>query len=201
MATFAEIVTEVMEITARPDLVTLTRQSIRAAIVAAHSLQDFDRDIKEVALAGYVPPVVSTGEALEVQYHEEELPADFRQVTRVIANFGADGIRDKFVKESGSLLYRYVGSREAWTYRILGNNIRVGFVGSPVSLSIAYYGFPAIDTAAPSTDSWICAGASHEYITLHAAQRVFRSLGMADDARMLDPQLGEARADLLANYS
>lgn len=200
MATFAEIQAEVIENTARPDLVVLTKQSIRAAIVAAHSLQDWARDIKTHVFSSYVPPVQDT---LAVQYYEEPLPSDFRQIARVIADFGSGNVWDDFKQESGSQLFLYSGSRQPFTWRIVGNTLRIGFTGAPVALTMEYYSFPAIvtNTDPATTDSWIVANALSEYVTILATQRVLRAIGMADDARMLDANLGEARADLLANYS
>ena len=200
MATFAELEQGVYEITVRTDLQTLTRQSLRAAIVAAHSLQDWERDLVQETFVDYIAPTLSS-ESLQPNYQEFVLPERFRQANRIIADMGDGVLIDKFVREQGQQLYLYGGSREPFTYRVVGNNIRIGFVGAPDSLTLEYFSFPEIDTAAPSTTSWIAASALHEYIVLHAAQRVLRSIGMPEDARALDNLLAEARADLLANYS
>lgn len=200
MATFADLETAVYEITVRPDLVTLTRQSLRAAIVAAHSLQEWPRDKKEMVCDDYVAPVV-TSDSLEPLFFDQDLPADFRSVNRVIADFGAGNTYDGFKQEQGGSLFLYTGNRQAFTYRLLGNTLRIGYTGAPVQIVLEYFGFPAIDTTAGTTDSWIAASAMSEFITIHAAQRVLRSIGMADDARMLDANLAEARAELLAAYS
>lgn len=200
MATFAELEQAVYEITVRPDLQTLTRQSLRAAIVAAHSLQDWERDLVVADFAAYVVPSVSS-ESMQPNFQDFDLPAQYRQANRILADMGEGVVIDAFKREQKPQLYLYGGSREPYTYRVVGNQIRIGFVGAPVAIGIEYYSFPSIDTATPNTDSWIAASALHEFIVIHAAQRVLRSIGMADDARALDFQLAEARADLLANYS
>lgn len=201
MATFAEIENDVYEITARPDLVVLTRTSIRAAIVAAHSLQEWPRDKVQFVCTDYVVPPVST-DSVVPQFFDQTLPADYRSLNRVIADFGQGNLFDDFRQEQGGQLFLYSGHRNPFTWRELGNTVRIGYVGAPVQILLEYFAFPAVViTEPPSTTSWIVASSLHEYITIHAAQRVFRSLGMADDARMLDNNLIEARADLLASFS
>lgn len=60
MGVFADLVTEVMAVTGRPDLVTQTNSAVRSATLSAHTFDYFPKDLFETAIQWQVPDYVQS---------------------------------------------------------------------------------------------------------------------------------------------
>lgn len=60
MGVFADLVTEVIAVTGRPDLVTQTNSAVRSATLSAHSFEYFPKDIFETAIQWQTPDYVQS---------------------------------------------------------------------------------------------------------------------------------------------
>lgn len=210
MATLQQLCDEVYEVTARPDLVLLTQQSVRDAIRNAHLLQDWPRDVIRANLLDYVAP--PQAQDFRKSFVTLALPSDLRKIIRVIATYNGGATPrtcDGFVLEQTRELFQYTGEQTPNTYRVLGTNIEIGFREVPDAIALEYYGMPQIVFANPDEDppvaeshtSWILQLDAIEFIVKRAAQKVLRSIGAADDARALDAEVQLASVELLTNYS
>lgn len=205
MTTLQTLCENVYEITARPDLVTLTKMCVRDAIRAAHSLQDFDRDVEVVALTDYAAPPSTEG--LTKQFVDCAMLPLTRQTVAIVADFGDNSPPfDGFEKTQRELvLYDY--SPEPYTYEIRGASYHIGFTRVPVSLHAKVRRFPIITFAstvppvAEECTSWFLAESEISYIQYYAAAAVLRGIGMLDDARGLEALSQQAALQLVTNYS
>jgi hypothetical protein len=209
MPSLAEVCAAVYEITARPDLVVLTQQSVRAAIFEAHLLQDWPQDIRVHVAPDYVAPS-SSATPQGKQFFEIALPPDLRKINRILAvradpYSGQEIVNDAFVLEQGRQLVRYTGAPEPHTYRLLGSYLEVGTILPPASLQVEYFALPlvqfAVDAIPEAHSSWVLTAGCLEFVYLRAVQKVLRAIGMADDARALDGEAQLAATTLLSNYS
>ena len=205
MTTLQEVCALVYEITARPDLVTLTKMCVRDAVRKAHALQDFDRDVAVVSLADYVAPAAI--DTLEKQYVECNIPANMRQLIAVIATNEDGSKHDKFVPQGKLELFRYSYKPEPFTYEIRGTKIRIGFTTVPFAVEAKVRTYPALAFAidAPATpevnESWLLAADDYSFIVYSAAAAVYRAIGMNDDARGLDGQIQLSAVQVVNDYS
>lgn len=197
MATIPEIILEAQQYTGRPDShsLALIKSSIRRAILACHGAAFFDRDIKTVSLPDYA----YSNDGIYTGPVSTNLPK-FRTEHELIARYLDGSSFSDFTKVSQENVTDYFGSAVGAVYRILGNQITICYPGQPTSLQVHYFGWPAIDMALETTDSWVAAD-FHDAISFRAAALVFQSTGEDQDARTYLALYEEAKNELITNYA
>lgn len=195
MATFAEMLTAVTDITKRPELVTLTKLAVRQATLRAHHVDFFPRDRDSAVFVytvpsdgGFVdlPSIYSTAPQLRApEYLQSEDVATQKatenlEYTHSFKEFwDADGIRRQSV------------------FTINGESLRCSFASVTGRARLWYFKNPIVTDAAYS--SWI-ANAHQDEVAQWAAGIIWARTGFNEQAAQVQSSIEAFKADLVSSY-
>ena len=193
--TFATIIEDVQEITARTDLGMLPtiKRSIAEAIRNAHGIAHWERDLRIVPSAAYVYSPQGT--------FVETYPTRYRDMYKV---FMLDSSSPDLAQELERYTYQapqMFGLPLSQYYRVIGDGIRVNYSGMPTGFSFEYFQYPEVILGAtPATDSWI-AEINDTALVYFAAAKVFNAIG--DDAGLRNylTLYEQEKIELLRNHT
>lgn len=172
--TLTELVSEVSSLTRRPDQELNAVSYIRAATLAAHSLDDFSRDLVIATIANPAPL------EYKISIPHPAFWKKWKQLN-VADSAGTTGV--ELVETSISTLVDSYGYRKTNCYYIAGT-ATTAFLGelSP-QLQYSYYAYPNVSTTGYA--SWVAT--NHPYYLIYsAAARVFALLGRRDMAQQYE---------------
>lgn len=195
--TIASIVSEVQTITGKHGNthLPLLKDAIRRAILSCHAAAHFERDLVEYNFASFA---VDTS----TYKYTDSLPVRFREEhpKEPLIAFYTDGSKFKaFTKSTEEVLLDYFQFKTPNTYMIIGNQIIINYPGQPSAIHLKYFGFPAIDMGAETTDSWIVS--DYDIPVVHkSAYNVFAASGDQEGRGWQGELYTEAKDELLRNF-
>lgn len=187
MATYADLVADVITITNRPDLVDLTKLAVRHATLKAHKLDFFPKDIYETGIQWQIPAYIQSLEyrtlvprwrALKYlrKYDFTTSPGTPGDIFSVIT---PELILDSYNFQKDNVCY------------LAGEALEIRSNTKDINMLLSCYRHP--DTTEATYDSWIAldqpAAIVHE-----AARSVFKQIGY-------DEQSAEQRVEVTDQYS
>jgi len=171
---FAEIVSEVVGITKRPDKVQEISTAINAVISLCTMKASFAKDLVEISL-----PISSLLYGDTVQFDNvSPLPTIIR--FRKFKYIKAPGVRRYLLPIGADQVFTTASSLQLDRYYVGGNNLTYTLKELAQSLEIGYYQYPKVLSDFVGNDThWMLDIMPYTIIDLSAA-RIFRSVG--DDA-------------------
>ena len=189
MSTFTELVTDVMKLTKRPDLVEETKLAVRQATLKAHHSDYYYKDILEISFRFNTPASLQSLDyrALVPRYRS------LKYLRRFDASY-PDAIPFRFLKilDPNEALdqYSYVQSEVAY---VAGSYIQLRGSSDLDGMIMGCYIHP--DTTEVSYNSWIAL--DHPYaIVYEAALTVFKTIGYDEQAAMYERLVAQQLVEL-----
>lgn len=197
----SELVTSVMTITNRPDLVAETNLAIRRATQRLHGCESFPKDIRTVVLP--VSPAAMAG-AIDTSLAPF---TRFRAMKWLRESVPLPTGRERFLTklEPDMLTDSYgIGSTNIWWLAGSTINWNVAYLStSPSGLSaleLGYYQNPDTNLATyDASNSWIAVNEPWCIIE-EASAKILRLTGQLDVANALQQQADQSRFELIASY-
>ncbi len=180
--TLAELVLAVHDITNRPDLPTVALSGIRSATIAAHTSEDYPKDIVEKALS------MPTTDFVHSLMYLERFPR-FRRFA-YIRNY-ADGVPGDHIRSISPFATKDgYGLERTNVYYLAGDTVQLRTSQETNQFLIGAYVIPDVTEA--GYDSWIAR--EYPFAIIHsAAAFVLRRIGFAEEAAY---QMREAQAQM-----
>jgi hypothetical protein len=195
MATFAEMITAVTDITKRPELVTLTKQAVRQATLRAHHTDFFPRD-RDSAVLTYTPS--STASFIDIPGIYAAIPQlrtpEFLQSEDVSTQAPTENL--EFLN-SFKDFWDDQGIRKLSVFTQQGESLRCSFASATGRARLWYYLNPVVSDAAYS--SWI-ANAHIEEVAQWAAGIIWARTGFTEQASQAQTSVEAFKADLQSSY-
>lgn len=180
--TLAELVLAVHDITNRPDLPTVALSGIRSATIAAHTSEDYPKDIVERAIA---MPVVDYVHSL---MYLDRFPR-FRRFA-YIRNYADSTPGDHIRSISPFATKDGYGLERTNVYYLAGDTVQIRTAQETDQFLVGAYVIPDVTEA--GYDSWIAR--EFPFAIIHAAAAfVLRRIGFAEEAAY---QAREAQAQM-----
>lgn len=194
--TFATMIADVQEITARTDLgmLPIIKRSIAEAIRHVHGMAHFERDLKIVPATGYVYDGSGA--------FTETYPERYRDMYKI---FAVDSSQAACAQELERYTYQapqVFGIPLNQYYRIIGDGIKINYQGSPTAFTLEYFQYPnvSISSDPPTTDSWI-AELNDTTLVYFAAAKVFNVIGDDVGLRSYLALFEQEKIELLRNHT
>jgi hypothetical protein len=195
MATFAEMITAVTDITKRPELVPLTKLAIRQATLRAHHVDFFPRD-RDSAVFSYslsssavfvdIPNIYTTAPQLRAPEFLQSEDASTQDATENLEFYSS--FKD-FWDESGV--------RRQSVFTLNGETLRCSFASSTGRARLWYYKNPIVTEAAYS--SWI-ANSHQDEVAQWAAGIIWARTGFQEQAAQVQAAIESFKSDLQSSY-
>ena len=191
-----DTIADVIALIERPDLVVQARNMMRRALLQFHNADNFARDMVELDI-----PVLVTDTA-----RSDSLPLRFRQLARISALKDGVCIAHDFKERKGELLKDYFGFLVPNTWMVLGNNLRLNWLGGADTIRITYYSYPEwlvtgnVGEETVTCDSWIL----QEYdqgVMFATLSLLGMGVDKIEEANRWAASAEKARRELIATYS
>lgn len=178
MTTFAELETLTIEQTRRPEIPTITQAAIRTAVLRAHHVDFFPRDLSSTIIS-YTP---ADSEFYDIENVSSAIPR-LRSI-KTVQSIEAATVRptEQLEFRESDDLYDAAGDRRRSIYTLLGDTLRI-YPDSQTG-RIAAYAYLNPVTASATFNSWI-ANMYPDDIAAWASAIVFARTGFADMARQV----------------
>lgn len=192
MASFADIQSDVISITNRPNLVTQIQVAIRAATLKAHRLDYFPKDLKESGIAWSIP-------AYQQSFDYRGFDSRWRsfKYLRKYDGSTSPGTPGDFftVITPDQVLDDYLMQRTEVVY-LAGANYEILSKTQDANMLLGYYRNP--DTTIATYDSWIAL--DHPFaITYEAAALIFKQTGYDEQVLNMRQLVAEEYTELKMN--
>jgi hypothetical protein len=194
VTTFAELETLTVEQTRRPEIPAVTQAAIRTAVLRAHHIDFFPRDL--------ISTIISYTPAASDFYDIPNLSSSILRLRTIKTVQGLETATTRPVEQlefrEADDLYDSEGDRRRHVYTMIGDTLRIYPDAQTGRINVYSYTNPAITTT--GVTSWI-ADLYPDDIAAWAAAIVFARTGFADMAKQVqDEQITPFKKMLLASH-
>lgn len=166
------LVEDVMEITARADLLALTKIAIREALLECHAIACFQRDVEHFQYSSYA---YDPSQIAQIPF-----PPRYRRLLGILQLDAEGNGHSDFTKiytmrnpspQDGCIPQRW--------FRAIGSGLTVHYSGQPSSISLSYLAHPQIISTQTefSSTSWLLDGPARNAVVYMAAAKIFNATG------------------------
>lgn len=187
---FADLLSDIYDITKRPDLEAETKLAIRMATLKAHHSDFYPRDLKEVGFTWSTPAYIQSLEYKAV-FPDFRALKFLRKVssgvpTGLFKIISPEQVLDSYKRDKNDVCY------------LAGRMIEIRSSTQDTDMIIGYYADPNVTESGYS--SWVADNADH-VIIMEAAAVVFKMIGFDEQAaqfnRLTELNIKELRANYL----
>lgn len=186
MATWNEMLEEVLAVTVRPDLVTESGIALRKAVRATHASGRFWKDLAVVTAS---PLAVAQVQSIDLSIHAPR----FRQVAYVSSVATPDFYLNPITIDE---LLDFDGIARSNSYWGLGNTFQVRAAVPETSYTFAYYRYPTVFPTA-AFDSWVAENFS-DLLVCKAAGFLCGIVGEQEIQRKMEMAAAELQIEFIA---
>lgn len=177
MASFAELLADVYELTNRPDLISQTKMAVRSATLKAHQRDYYSKDLFETGIAWATPAYLQSLDykSFDPRWRSIKYLRKFDASTTP----GVAGIRFKLIPPD--LIFDDYAVERSDVMYLAGANLEIKSSTQDANMILGYYRHP--DTTEASYNSWIAV--DHPFcIIFEAAALIFKQTGFDEQAAL-----------------
>ena len=190
MATlFADLLSDIYDITKRPDLEAETKLAIRMATLKLHHSDFYPQDLKEAGFTWNTPAYIQSLE------YKKVFP-DFRAL-KYLRKVSSGTPTTFFKLIPPELVLDSYGRDKNDVCYLAGRMIEIRSSSQDSDMIIGYYADPIVTESGYS--SWIADNASH-VIVMESASVIFKMIGFDEQAAMFNKLVDQGVAELRVNY-